>query len=478
MTKVGRIQTDEFTKLLIFSLIVCQLLLDNGLYLLACYMIALFLFIRLSQPYKPGVFTVIAFNHILQIVASVWLANYLDEDINYRSPDSGLAVSLSLIGLVFLLAPVISEQDKIKSLSLKEFRMQAFRLSTQKSLNCYIVALFVSSSLTGIAFLFSGLTQIIVSLIKIKWFFFLLFGYQAVLKKERMTIFYVLVFFEFLTGFYSFFSDFKTVIYYLGVLLISFVANINIKQLTIGIILIVGLTYMSLLWTSIKSEYRSFLNKGSKSQTVQVSQDEAIDKLVLLSQERNRRGTLDATKDLLDRLQYTFHFAKTLEMVPERIPFQNGANWLTNIEFATTPRFLNPNKPTIDNSVKASRYTGIRYAKAAQGVSFSLGYFAEFYIDFGQYLMMPMLYLLGFIYSRIYRYFQKTTDNPIINYAIVGAFFFEFNAFEMDGTYFSGRFLASIVTFFALSFLFAKPILQYVTAKKDDSPPVNKEKFK
>ena len=464
-----RIKIDDLSAAFIILFVIAQNLLLNGFYLFLCCCIGLFLVSRLSQPYKPAIFTIIALNHLLQIVAAVLLANYLDKDIDYRSFYTSRATVLSLIGLVFLLAPVIYEQNRIKKISLEEFKKQAFRFSSKKSLNCYITALIAATFLSGLAFIFSGLTQVIVSIVKIKWFFFLLFGYQVLLKKEKLTVFYVLIAIEFLSGFYSFFSDFKTVFYYIGVVLISLIATVNFRQLLFGISIVVCLVYMSLLWTSVKSEYRDFLNKGSNTQNVKVTKDEAVNQLIVLSNQQEEKGVGGATENLLDRLQYTYHFSKTMEKVPDFIPFQNGANWLDNIEFATTPRFLNPDKPTIDNSVKATKYTGINYATAKQGVSFSLGYFAEFYIDFGPYMMMPMLLVLGFIYSRLYRYFmKKPSDNPVFNYSIAGAFFFEFSNFEMDGTYLAGRFFASTVTFFLLIYFFSKPLLRYITIRKEE----------
>ena len=465
-----KIRLDELSIFLIFALILAQNLLMNGYYLFACYLLGLFLFNHLSQPFKPAVFTIIALNHLLQIVSGIWLANYLEKDINYRSIYTDRAIILSLVGMVCLFAPVIYEQNKLKKLNFNQLKVFSLKLSTQKTLYLYVAALFITSILSGLAFVFSGFTQIILSVVKIKWFFFLLFGYQSILKKEKLPIFYLLIGLEFVTGFYSFFSDFKTVIYYLGVLLISFVVTINFRQLVLISILGAVLAYMGILWTSVKTDYRAFLNKGNNSQSVSVSKDEAVDKLLLLSGNSNKNGNDNAIIDLLDRLQYTFHFAKTLERVPDIIPFQNGENWLANIEFSTTPRFLNPDKPTIDNSVKATKYTGIQYATAKQGTSFSLGYFAEFYIDFGPYFMMPMLLLLGVIYSKIYKFFStKISDNPVFNYSVVGAFFFEFYSYEMDGTYLSGRLLASLVTFFLLFYLFSKPLIRFISTDNNEN---------
>jgi hypothetical protein len=119
---------------------------------------------------------------------------------------------------------------------------------------------------------------------------------------------------------------------------------------------------------------------------------------------------------------------------------------------------LNPDKPSVDNSVKASKYTGIRYAGANKGVSFSLGYFAECYVDFGPWGMMLPLIVIGLIYGKLYHYFvTKATPNLLFNYAIVGSFFMEFYAYEMDATILTGRLFASILTYFML-IQFAFPV--------------------
>jgi len=167
---------------------------------------------------------------------------------------------------------------------------------------------------------------------------------------------------------------------------------------------------------------------------------------------------------MLDRLQYTFHFAKTMEMVPAKIPYQNGDNWMANIEFTTTPRILNPNKPILDNTEKTRRYTGLSYAGRESGASFSLGYFAECYIDFGIIGMMFPLALIGLMYGLTYRYLMRNASrNFLFNYCVVGAFFLEFFAFEMDGTILLGRFIATFVTFFLLIKFFFPWVMNYIS---------------
>ena len=149
------------------------------------------------------------------------------------------------------------------------------------------------------------------------------------------------------------------------------------------------------------------------------------------------------------------------------MPFENGRNWLTSLEFTTTPRIFNPNKPLYEATVKTKKYTGIRYAGRLDGVSFSLGYFPDSYIDFGLYGMMVVLLVLGTLYGKIYFYLlKKTSNNIVFNYATVCAFFLEFNALEMDSTYLLGRLFASLVTFYVLIKFFFPVFIKWLSNHK------------
>ena len=118
----------------------------------------------------------------------------------------------------------------------------------------------------------------------------------------------------------------------------------------------------------------------------------------------------------------------------------------------------------IDNSLKTTKYTGIIYASGKSGVSFSLGYFAEFYIDFGFEGVFIGLLVLGFLYAMIFRYFiTKSTPNLLINYAIAISFFMEFYTFEADATFLFGRIYASLVTYIVLIFFFRRFLFRYLS---------------
>ncbi len=462
-----RIFLDEGSKGFLLLLLISQLFFTNGIILFGGLVIFFLLFNVLHQPFKPSVFTIILFYHFLQISAGIWESNYLNQDINYRSPSSQNATIAAYIGLLFLFLPIAYYQNKLPALSLNTLKKYADRLAIDKTFRVYVISFFAMNALTGVAFLIPSLTQIFFSLGNIKWFLFLLFGLQSILKNRMRKEFYIFCALEFASGFYSYFSEFKTVIYFVLFLLLCLLAVVRFNKM---MIFVVGVTFMFLagvFWTSIKGEYRSFVNKGSNTQVVQVEKGEALDKLLELSDKQNGNSFSSAMGDFLDRLQYTYHLAKTMDQVPAVIPHQNGANWGSTLVFVLTPRILNPDKGVYDASVKASKYSGIQYSGRKRGVSVSLGYFADGYIDFGYVGMFIPLLILGFIYGSSYYFFiRKSSNNFIFNYAVVGALFMELMSFESDNIFISGRLYVNLMVFFVLRLFFFPKLMAYISMPK------------
>ncbi len=458
-----KIKFDDGAQGFLILFLLSQLFFTNGIYLFfggICFWI---IFSNLQQPLKPSVFTIIFIYHLIQVLSGVWLSNFLGKDINFRSEHTGAATVTAYIGLMVLFAPIIYYQYKIPCISIQAFRSHANRLSVERTFRVYVIAFFLTNALGGVAFLFAGFSQIIISVVKIKWFCFILFGFQVFLKKRMQKYFLFFVLLEFSLGFFSFFSDFKTVMFFGGFIAIVFLTEVKLKHVIFTAIAVLALFYLGVMWTSIKGEYRVFLNKGTKSQLVSVGKEDALSKLIELSGKRNENNFDDAAAEFFARLQYTYHLAKTMDRVPAVLPHEYGGNIKSILEFVTTPRFFNPNKPNLESSVKATRYTGISYLGARGGVSFSLGYFADCYIDFGYYGMFFPLLVLGFIFGGTYFYFIKhSSNNFVFNYAVVGSMYIEFHAFESDGTLLMGRLFATLLTFFMLKIFFFPWLYNYL----------------
>jgi hypothetical protein len=458
--KQKRVYFDSGAQGLLLLLVFSQLFFSNALFLTIGALLFGYMINRLQVPYKPSIFTIVFLYHFIQISAWVWMVNYMGVDINFRSAHSGQAILLAYLGLMVLLGPVIYFHDKIPPINFSILKKHANKLSIQKTFLSYVIAFFALNALGAVAFVFSGLSQIILSLVNVKWFFFLLFGFQVVIKRKMVREFVIFVGVEFALGFFSFFSDFKTVLFFLACLLLTFLVKVSLKHLVLAVLSIIFLAIMGITWTAIKGEYRSFLNQGSKTQTVQVSQSAALDKLLELSEQEKDTS---ASISFFERMQYTWHLAKAMDQVPAVIPYQDGDNWLESISFALTPRYFNPDKPKYEASKKATKYTGISYLGARSGVSFSLGYFADGYVDFGYIGMFIPLFFLGLLYGIIYYYFLRhSSSNFIFNYAVVGALFMEFNDLEMYSTYLTGRLFSDLVTFFMLRLFFFPWLVKYL----------------
>ena len=451
-----RLKLDESVKGILFLILICQIFFLNGVYLAACTLTLYIGVYYLQRPFTASVFTIIFLYHLVQIFAGVWIANYLENDINYRSENMGSATIMSLVGLLVMFMPIMYFQEKIPNINLETLKKHANQFSINKTFYAYVTAFFVLGFLNSIRWALYGYTQFIISIVLLKWFFFLLFGFQCVLKNRRIKEFYFFVLVEIMLGFISFFSEFKTVFFFLIALYAVLIYRVTIRQFLISVALGAAALSFGIFWTGIKVEYRTFISKGEEaSQKVEVSQNDALAKLYELTNTKGSEAFSSSTFKFLDRLQGTYNLAKAMDMVPQKIPFQNGSNWGETFAFIFTPRFLNPNKSTLDASVKASKYTGIQYAGITRGTSFSLGYFADSYVDFGSFGMLFVLLGIGLLYGLSYNYFlRNSSPNYIFNYAIVSALYMRFFAFEMDNIFFIGGLITDIMMYFLLSKFF------------------------
>jgi hypothetical protein len=357
----------------------------------------------------------------------------------------------------------------LPSFTIEDLKKHADRFDIMRIFYTYVISFFLFNSLVLLAFSNAGLTQFLISLAKIKWFFFILFMFMALLQGKMRVHLLVAIGVEVFIGLASYFSDFKTVFFYVFFVLLVFLYRVKFRHFIFGMLLVVTGIGIGIYWTSIKSEYRQFLNKGTGTQTVSVSRDEAINKLLELSQ-KGQFGKEDASVNFLDRLQYCFHLAKAMDRVPAVIPYQNGDNLGQSISFVYKPRLFFPDKPVYDASEKASRYTGIGYARVMQGTSVSLGYFADCYVDFGVPGMFFPLIFLGLVYGLTYNYFiRNASDNLLFNISVVGTLYMEYYAYEMDSTYLIGRLSVNLILFFLLTRFFFPFLLNYYTRESDSS---------
>jgi hypothetical protein len=202
----------------------------------------------------------------------------------------------------------------------------------------------------------------------------------------------------------GFFSTFKEVFLYTLLAVAAARTRPSPRTLIIGILLALPAIYLALIWTSVKGEYREFVNGGQKTQAVSVGYKERLEKLGSLAVDVDTAALVDAGAALVARLSYTEFFGVALDYVPQIVPHTNGALWLDAIRRPVTPRIFFPDKTAIDESQLTNRYTGLEQADMSEGTQISLGYAAESYVDFGRLGMMVPMAIVGLVLGWVYRW--------------------------------------------------------------------------
>jgi hypothetical protein len=384
----------------------------------------------------------------------------LGYDINHYSPHGGIAVIMSCLGLVVMAAVVAQVIVKLPIPSREQFRHQATLINEKKILILYLASTFFLGGIGLVVSAGGGLAQIVMTFASLKWIFFLVYAYVSWINKKNRLILLAIILFEFSTALYSYFSSFKEVILITIILALTFIERISFKQVVYSLLIAFFVGFLLITWTAIKSDYRAYLNKGTRQQVVEVSRSEAFSKIGEKISNLSWKNYQFAMNLFLYRVQYIYHLAKTMDRVPDILPYEFGGLWWDNISFVLEPRLFFPDKPRYEATQKTTKYTGITYAGYKQGASFSLGYFADSFIDFGYSGMFIPLAIIALFVGLIYRSFYKLTKlNILFRFALINIVLYEFISFESDGLFLFGRLLLMFLVFYTLGRV-VLPILQ------------------
>jgi hypothetical protein len=244
-----------------------------------------------------------------------------------------------------------------------------------------MVVAFVSALAISIS---PGLMQPVEALSRVKVVaLFVLFAYVMSTGKG-MKVMIGVVLFEILSGFTGILSDFRGVFIYLAIAAVA--ARVKWKGTvalgsTIGLLVLVAL---ALFWTSVKTQYRSYVSGAADSQQIVVPLSERMGYLankVFTPQDIELGQT---SYMLLSRLAYVDIFGGVIdvqEVAPEPILMRQ---WMEAIDHVVTPRFLFPSKPALSDSEVYLRLTQRSATEELRmGTSISVGYMGENFADLG-----------------------------------------------------------------------------------------------
>jgi hypothetical protein len=430
----------------------------NPMIFLCCMATFFILVLLVWRNASPGILLFSVLVQWAQVFAFVVWMNDMGWDINRLSPHGAVAMVWSCLGLIVIALTFRFGLKKVELPSMEQLKQQARRINERKILILYLFStIFMGGA--GLAFRGAGgLTQILMTFSSVKWVFFMVYAYVVWINKKNRFLLVIIILFEFVTSLYSFFSSFKDVTYFTILVAMTFVQRINFKQIIYGLVVLSALLFFFMTWTAIKQDYRDFLNKGTKQQVVAVSRSAAFNKIGEKISKLSWQDYQNVTGAFLYRVQYIYHLARTMDRVPVVLPHENGQIWWDNISFVLMPRLLFPDKPIYEATVKTNKYTGFHYTGLKQGTSFSLGYFADCYIDFGFFGMFFPLVLLSLYILLIFRVLYGLKEvNVVMRYAIINVALVNFASFESDGLFLFGRLTLLFLVFWGLSkFFFAR----------------------
>lgn len=383
------------------------------------------------------------------------LENVLPKD---TSPDHIYqAFWLSLFGIWLFALGFYYATAKVRHVPVNQWLSHELSGYSPRKMVLFLIAFeFAFTALYAFRFAVPGLNSIMSVLGQIKWGFFLATFYIVHKQNADKKIFYIYSAFLFITGF-GFFSNFKEVLIFLIIGIITIQARVSFKQYVLVLIGILFIARIALIWTAVKGEYRMFLSGGQRTITVVRSQSESLLYLWDLVSDVKGEDITNATDDLVSRIGYIDYFSLTLNHVPQKVPHQGGDIWSGALAHILMPRMFFPNKGIIDDSEHTSKYTG-RYFSGLGTASFSLGYTADAYIDFGKFMMFLPILLLGFVMGKMFQFLLFRSHNIVWGVILTAPFYFFTNVYGMN----TNKVLGLLFAYFILIFIVRKYLIRWL----------------
>ena len=149
--------------------------------------------------------------------------------------------------------------------------------------------------------------------------------------------------------------------------------------------------------------------------------------------------------------------------VPSHLPFQDGAQIGATVMHVLQPRLIFPDKPPlISNSDVVEKYTGLHFGDSSSaGTSVSLGYLAELYIDFGVLGSLGVMFILGVLFGRSFKFICSSSSlSWLVTFGLGVVLVMPVMQFEQALAKTVGGFLTTFITIVVLKLFLFPPLLR------------------
>ena len=370
------------------------------------------------------------------------------------------------ISLFALLIYTIGVKSGIGNIKATESNILSTILNKYNGKRIIIVYLFISilSALLNSTIVLIPGGQLLLSISFMKWVVLtMLIAFTLVNSSNRKLVVFIIAF-EIILSFSGFWAEFKN--YFLVAIgaYLLLTPRLSFRSTFILLFILVITVSFSVIWSYSKGEYRQFLTGGERSQVIiQQNQLSNIEKFVEIvskdfSAENFVTSFSEGLENLVYRISYVEFLSMTLNQVPTYLPHENGQLLKNAFEHVLKPRILFPEKKPIYDSELTSKYTGVQFAGAEYGTSFSLGTVAESYVDFGKYYMFAPIFFFGLWIGWMYKYFIVNGYNIIWGMCYSAPIFQFAWSFPVP----TSKFLGWSITYFISFWFFNKFLVQYL----------------
>jgi hypothetical protein len=451
--------------ILILLIAFCLILYSGHTVLMIFSLASLYLSYGLFwRKYEPKLIFFGVLMSWLSITVKIFYSDFTG--IRYESlSDSINIVETTYVSLIGFCVFCLGLWLAIKNLKLTNEKMHELfnsPVNFRRMLIVYLVASLINTVLKSFVFYFPGFSQLFSGFLQMKLGFLFLIIFYAFKTRKNLLLVFIIIMAEVILSLFSFFSSFKDIIITAIIIIAMFPNRLTARESVVAIVLGCGFLYSIFIWQSIKGDYRKFLNAGERSQTVVVSQEDALKKLQNLSENSGNAKNNDVLYETIDRISYIEFFAQTTENVPKKVPFENGRLWKENVLHVLQPRILFPDKAAIDDSKMVNKYATRKVAGAKQGASFSLGFMAESYIDFGPYGMFIPIFFVGWLLGFIYKMIMLQSINYLWGFTMVSSLWININCNGTPGTKILGWILMYYIAFLFFRYILMKPLDNYI----------------
>lgn len=398
---------------------------------------------------------------LLQVIAIVILSNIKNEEIETFTDFPyyiNSAFNLSIIGIILisLAFNIMVNKLPIKT-AQNELDITIKQYNPNKIIFWYFIIALTVPFLISITYYFGSASQIIYKFLELKWAIFLLF-YFVTVNNNKIFYLILIIVLDITLGLTSFFSNYKEVILAFALTYFTYNYRLSFQRYILVLFLGVVLFLFASIWQYAKNDYRQFLSGETSQQAVVVSKKEALTQFVSILKDFDYEKIMIGSEQTMNRTSYINYFSAAMDYVPHHKPFQNGKLTTESVFRAFMPRIFFPNKEIVDDSKRTVEYTGVIVKGGDTGTSISMGYFSEFYVDFGKFKMLIVIFIFGLLIGYLYRIIYTISYNSLWFYAYLVPFIFCVNSFEVS----LNKIIPSMIFYLIIILIFNKFLVKHI----------------